>query len=118
MSNELPKLEVVETPKFDTSAYIGKQSKIAKLTIEPGKFGSFLKVESEKLGENEDGKPVKASMLFGLKGSDEGLVISEQGELAKFMKNKKVEDYRKLMGVPITILSEADDKGNDWLVFA
>lgn len=113
----LPELEVKETSTFDVNKYVGMKSTIAEIKIEKGKFGSMIKLESEVLG-TEDENEIKASMIFSLKDTKDGLVIPEKGDLNQFMKNKKVTDYRDLKTMPITILSKVDGKGIDWLIFS
>jgi hypothetical protein len=112
----LPKMETVASVQIDTSKYVGLKSKISKLTFETGNYSPFLKVTSDVLGQEND-KDVVASMIFSLKETKDGLAIPEKGNLKKFMNSKKVEDYRELIGKDIIILSEADDKGIDWLIF-
>jgi len=114
----LPDLDVVEVPKFDVTPYVGKSSTVEEIKLEAGKYGQYLRLTSAKLGEDEEGKAIHANMLFSLKTVNGKSVINQNGELAKFMKNKKVTNYKDLIGKQINILSEADDNGNDWLVFA
>lgn len=117
---KLPEMKKVASETIDVSKYVGKKSTIENIDFKTGNFGSYLKLESEVLGTEQIGKETKeirASMLFSLKNTDEGLAIPEKGDLAKFMNNKKVDDYRDLKGCSIVILSKADEKSNDWLIF-
>jgi len=114
--NELPELKKVKGENINTKKYVGKQSTIEIVEIKTGKFSSYVKLSSEKLGvENE--KDIRASMIFSLKDTPDGLAIPEKGDLAKFMLNKKVEDYRELKDCPITILDKTDENKIDWLIF-
>lgn len=119
-AKEMPAMETVPSETLDVSKYVGKKAIIENLNFKSGKHGSYLKVETEVLGKETLGKEekeIRASMLFSLKEGENGLAMPEKGELAKFMLNKKVEDYRDLKGCSVIILSKADDKGNDWLIF-
>lgn len=112
----LPELAVVATMKFDVSKYVGKKTKIETMKIDNGKFGPMLTVATEVLGQ-EDGKDIRAQMVFSLKQTEDGIVIPEKGDLNKLMQNKKVTDYRELKNMDVIVLSKADEKGIDWLIF-
>jgi len=113
----LPEMEVVEVKEFDVSKYVGMKSTIKEISLKTGNFGKYLKIDSNILGKTEDGKDVKASMVFSVKETKTGFAISKSGDLNKLMNNKKVSDYRDLMNKDIVIISKADDKGRDWLIF-
>lgn len=111
---ELKELKIVETEDFDTSKYIGMKTKIDLITIEDGKNGEYLKLKTLELDDDK----VRASLVFGLKSVDGEISISKGGKLFEFMKSKKVDDYRKLKGVDVVVLSKTDKEGKDWLYFA
>ncbi len=111
--NNLPNLEVSESQSFDTSKYVGMKTKIEKMTINEGSDGTYLKVITEDLGDG-----IRASRLFGLKSDGNGNIsISNKSKLFEFMQNKKVDDYRKLIGVDVVVIDETRNNQN-WLIFS
>jgi len=114
--NTLPALEKMEGEGIDLTQYVGMPTSIELLEIKSGVHGSYLEAKTKILGQS-NGKDIRASVIFSLKNTDKGIGIPEKGKLSRYMATKKVEDYRKLLNMPVVVLSEADDKGMDWLIF-
>lgn len=133
MSGEAIKTDIkitreLETPKLDISPYVNVKTKIyrmetaVKMIERKGEHvkSHFVTIYTEKLGETPDGDEITASKQFGLKeDKDTGEVgWSNIGNLAKFLKSKKVEHPNDLIGIEvITKRSEPDNNGQEWLTF-
>lgn len=112
---------VVEGKSIDISPYVGKMTKIEKVTEHKGEYGYFVKVASEILGtegEGENAIDLRASSIFNLSKDTEGNIgWTEKSKLAGFLKRMKVEHYRDLEGLEIQATKSTDKNGMEWLTF-
>ena len=108
----------IELPTLDIKPYIGKKTNIEKVTEHEGKYGYFIKLETEVIDTIEDIKnkegealQLRASMIFGLQTDKEGNIgWGKDTKLAVFLKQQEVATYRDLVGKEVTVQATSDGK--------
>ena len=125
MSDEIKPVELgdkvkgeIELPTLDIKPYIGQKTTIENISEHEGKYGYFIKLETEVIDtiedfKTKDGSPLKlrASMIFGLQTNKKDEIgWGKDTKLAVFLKQNKVEHYRDLAGKEVTVQATADGK--------
>jgi len=127
METELKKVSLkdtkeIELPQLDISPYVGRKTKIASAEEYQGRYGYFVKVETEALDTIEIGgeqKPLTASKIFGLyqnKDGDVGWGVSTK--LGVFLKKMNVSHYKDLVGVEVQVQKQTSKEGQEFLTIA
>lgn len=127
METELKKVSLkdtkqIELPTLDISPYVGRMTKIASVEEYEGRFGYFVKIETEALDTIEFGgeqKPLTASKIFGLHQDKEGAVgWSDKTKLGLFLQKMNVSHYKKLVGKSVQVQKQTSKEGQDFLTIA
>jgi hypothetical protein len=122
---ELSGTREIELPQIDISKYIGKKTKIEKVTEHEGNFGYFVKVESEVVDtlevKDKEGNPIqlRASRIFGLQEDAAGQVgWGAKTKLGVFLKKMGVAHYNDLKGKEVIVQSTlSKEDGKEYLSF-
>jgi len=118
---ELKDTGEIELPTIDVSKYIGNKAKIDLVTTHDGKYGYYVKVQSEVVDTIEGGKDpieLRASRIFGLQEDKDGKIgWGKDTKLGVFLKKMKVAHYKDLKGKEITVQSQTSKEGTDFLTF-
>lgn len=127
METELKKVSLKETkqielPTLDISPYVGKMTKIASVEEYQGRFGYFVKVETEALDTIDFGgeqKPLTASKIFGLHQDKEGNIgWGEDTKLGLFLKKMNAQHYNDLVGKEVQVQKQTNKDGQEFLTIA
>ena len=124
---ELPETGEIELPRIDVTSFIGKKAKVKDVEEFEGKFGYFVKIETESLGTlvDETGKEIKdkdnnpkpaiASRIFSLKEDATGkLGWTKESDLGQFLAKHGCKHYNDLVGKEV-IVQGRDSKGVTFL---
>lgn len=111
----------IELPTIDVSKYVGKKAELEKITEHKGRYGYYVKVQSEIIDIIEGGKKpieLRASRIFGLQ-EDEHKKIGwgKKTKLGLFLKKMKVDHYKDLAGKEVVVQSMTNKNGVDFLTF-
>ena len=97
---------IIDLPKVDVKPYAGKEVQIVKVRTFEGKYGYYVKMESEVLETLKGAKDdiiIKATRLFGLHEDDKGNIgWGEDTELGKFLAKHKVKTLGECVGLKVT----------------
>ena len=114
-------MKEIELPKIDVKPYIGKKTRIEKVSPKRGVFGLCLKVETEIVDTIVGGKiPImlRGSRIFGLYEDAEGCVgWGENTKLGVFMKKMGVKQPKELVGKEIILQKTTAKSGSEFLTF-
>lgn len=117
------KVGVVEGFKIDLDKYIGMKSKIASVKTYKGKYGYFVKLESEILDfipNMQDGEStinIKATKILGLKEENNKFGWVKDGKMHNFLKKMAVTDFSDLLNKKIVVQSRVNSDGREYLTF-
>ncbi len=111
----------IELPTIDVSKYVGNKVDIEKVTEHKGKFGYYVKVQTEIVDTIEGGKKpieLRGSRIFGLQEDDEGNTgWGKNTKLGLYLKKMKVKHYSELVGKEVVCQSMTNKNGVDFLTF-
>jgi hypothetical protein len=126
MENNIQKVNLqntgeIELPKLDVSGYVGRKTKIVKVGEYEGKFGNFIKLETETIDtlERDSGSiEVRATRVFGLqKDKDGNIGWGAKTKLGVYLAKMGVTHYRDLVGKEVVIQTTTNKEGVDFLTF-
>lgn len=110
----------IKLPSFDIKPYLGKTTKIDKITEHKGAYGYYIKVQSEVLGTMTDGQTeIRASRIFGLHQDEDGKIgWDKDTNLGVYLAKYSVKHYNDLKGKEVMTQSRTSKKdGKDYLTF-
>lgn len=108
---------MIDLPSFDCKPYIGKIVKIAKITEHLGKFGYYVKLETEKVADFGD-KEITATKIFGLYEDKNGKVgWGINTKLGIFLLRNQVAHYKELLGRTVILITKINKDGLEFLDF-
>ena len=115
----------ITLPSLDITPYVGKKVKVEKVEEHEGNFGYFIKIVTEPVAtleqKDKDGNPIvlRASKIFGLQEDENGNIgWGEKTKLGVFLRKKKVDHYRSLVGTEVQTISVTNpDDEKDYLSF-
>ncbi|MFW5852450.1 MAG: hypothetical protein ACOCUR_00295 [Nanoarchaeota archaeon] len=115
----LKETKKIELPTLDITPYVGKMTKVANVEEYEGRYGYFVKVETETLDTIEIGgeqKPLTASKILGLHQDKEGNIgWGEETKLGLFLKKMNVPHYKDLVGKEVQVQKQTSKEGQDFL---
>ena len=112
---DLGETGVIDLPKFDASAHIGKKLPIEKVSEHKGKFGYFVKFTTAPI---EVGSEIRASRVVGLQEDKDGKIGWGEGtKMSLFLAKYAVAHYREMEGKEIIIQTTTGKDGNEYLSF-
>jgi hypothetical protein len=119
---ELGKTGEIELPTIDVSKYIGQKAKIEKVLEFEGKFGYFIKVQTELVDTITGGKEpieLRGSRIFGLQEDKNNNVgWGKDTNLGVYLRKMGVDHYKDLVGKEVVLQSiTAKKDGKDYLGF-
>jgi hypothetical protein len=126
MTEEIRKVELnntgeIELPKLDVSGYVGRKTKIVKVGEYEGRYGNFIKPETETIDtlERDGGSiEIKATRVFGLQEDKEGNIgWGAKTKLGIYLAKMGVTHYRDLVGKEVVIQTTTSKEGVDFLTF-
>ena len=119
----LPDTGEIDLPQLDLTPYIGKKVKIESVTEHQGEFGYYIKIQTAVIDtlteKRKEPLELRASRIFSLQEDEKGKIgWGKDTNLGQFLKKKKVEHYKDLVGIEIVVQTTTNKKQNrDFLAF-
>lgn len=119
---ELGKIGQIELPQIDIKKYVGKEVEIQRVSTFEGKYGFFVRVETEPvdtIGPDDNQIEIKGSRMFGLQSDPDGKVgWGENTNMGRFMKKMGCDELGQLVGKKVMLQTVTNNNdGKDYLSF-
>ena len=111
----------IDLPKIDVTKYIGKKAKIESALTYEGKYGVYVKVQTnivEVLGKGDKKVELRGSKILGLQQDETGKWgYGKDTKLGVFLQKYKCKTLKELVGKDVILQSQTSDSGSDFLTF-
>jgi hypothetical protein len=112
----------IDLPKVDVTKYIGKKAKIESAKTFEGKFGMYVKVQTnvvETIGSGDKAVELRGSKILGLQQDVDGIYGYGDGtKLDLFLKKYKCKELKDLVGKEVILQSQTSKESDtEFLTF-
>lgn len=111
----------IDLPKIDMRKYVGAKAKIESAETYEGKFGLYVKVQTEIvdiIGKGDKKVELRGSKIFGLQQDENGKFgYGKDTKLGMFLSNMKATSLKDLKGKTVTLQAQVNENNVEFLTF-